>query len=252
MRRFAIIIILLFFSFTVFTRHSYGRSLWNRGENPRAGIKTVENVLNQLGPKIDSHLKPFFDRVGVEYPPSQITLIGLKEEMKLELWAAKGDTWVHVRTYDVFAASGVQGPKQKQGDRQVPEGIYQITALNPNSNYHLSMKLNYPNSYDLEMARNDRRSNLGGDIYIHGNAKSIGCLAIGNAAIEELFVLIAKMGTANVTVLLAPYDLRSGNPNVYLRSDPAWLPTLYANLVQEMEKFRLQDLHNRSFEESKR
>jgi hypothetical protein len=135
----------------------------------------------------------------------------------------------------------MQGPKQKQGDRQVPEGIYQITLLNPNSTYHLSMKLNYPNSYDLTMAHHDRRSNLGGDIYIHGGTKSIGCLAIGDKAMEDLFVLVAKIGLDNASVLIAPYDLRKGSPNVYLRTDPLWLPALYESLGQEMAKFRIDE-----------
>ncbi len=217
---------------------------------PNSRLKTVADVVKQLGPQVDSRLKPCFAWAGVPYPPSRVALIGLKEEMKLELWAAKDNTWVHVRTYDVYAASGVQGPKQKRGDRQVPEGIYQITSLNPNSTYHLSMKLNYPNSYDLAMARYDKRSNLGGDIYIHGGTKSLGCLAVGNRAIEEVFVLIAKTGVDNVSVLIAPYDLRKGSPNVYLSTDPTWLPTLYKSLGQEMAGFRFRDGFRSAIRES--
>ena len=75
-----------------------------------------------------------------------------------------------------------------EGDKQVPEGFYRIELLNPNSRYHLSLRVNYPNADDIERAREDRRDllNLGGDIMIHGGAESIGCIAIGNPAIEHL------------------------------------------------------------------
>ncbi len=65
-------------------------------------------------------------------------------------------------------------PKFKEGDGQIPEGIYGIEYLNPNSKFHLSMKINYPNSFDKEMAKIDNRKNLGGDIMIHGSNKTIG------------------------------------------------------------------------------
>jgi len=250
--RCSVVIFFMICFFTFFVGYSCGASLCDPGVSAPGGVlKTVADVVKQLDSQVDSRLKPYFARAGVPYPPSRVALIGLKEEMKLELWAAKDNAWVHVRTYDVYAASGMQGPKQRRGDRQVPEGIYQITFLNPNSSYHLSMKLNYPNSYDLTMARHDRRSNLGGDIYIHGSTKSIGCLAIGNRAIEEVFVLIAKIGVDNASVLIAPYDLRNGSPNVYLSTDPTWLPALYKSLGQEMAKFRFQDEFRGTIEESR-
>ncbi len=250
-RPFSVIIIFILLFFIIFDNCSYGGSLCDPGMTTLNGrSKTVADVVKQLGPQVDSSLKPYFAWAGVPYPPSRVALIGLKEEMKLELWASKDDTWVHVRTYDIYAASGVQGPKQKRGDRQVPEGIYQITSLNPNSTYHLSMKLNYPNSYDLAMARYDKRSNLGGDIFIHGSTKSVGCLAVGNRTIEEVFVLVATIGVDNVSVMIAPYDLRKETPNVYLRTDPTWLPSLYKSLGQEMVRFRFQNGFRSAIQES--
>ena len=86
----------------------------------------------------------------------------------------------------ILAASGVSGPK-REGDKQVPEGFYRIELLNPNSRYHLSLRVNYPNADDLERARQDGRalSTLGGDIMIHGGSASIGCLALGDPAVGE-------------------------------------------------------------------
>jgi hypothetical protein len=185
-------IILMFLLMAFSARDGYGSSLLDHCVIAGSGMRTVSDVVKQLSYSVDARLKPYFDLAGVAYPPRQMTLIALKEEMRLELWAMKDNAWVFIRTYQVSAASGVQGPKQKRGDGQVPEGIYQISTLNPNSAYHLSMKLNYPNSYDLTVAQFDNRSNLGGDIYIHGRAKSAGCLAIGDSAIEDMFVLVAK------------------------------------------------------------
>lgn len=91
----------------------------------------------------------------------------------------------------MLAASGGPGPKLREGDLQVPEGVYRLTAFNPNSSYHLSLRVDYPNAEDRAaedraVARSDRRTSLGGDIFIHGKAVSIGCLAIGDPGIEEL------------------------------------------------------------------
>jgi len=233
-----LVFILSFLPFLLSAHHVYGSSV---SSSPPASLggKGVGKVVRTLGPDAEARLKPYFDRIGVAYPPDAIALIGLKEEKRLELWAEHDGTWVFVRAYDVLAASGVRGPKQRRGDAQVPEGIYQIVSLNPRSRFHLSMKLNYPNSFDLEKAKNENRSNLGGDIFIHGKAKSIGCLAIGDRAIEELFVLVARVGTENAKVLILPQDLRKGSLDegtVY--KPPPWLPELYRTLQHEIVRFR--------------
>lgn len=95
-----------------------------------------------------------------------------------------------IKVYNVLAASGKQGPKLIEGDQQVPEGIYRLESLNPNSLYHLSLRTNYPNQFDKEKAKIDARENLGSDIMIHGKDLSIGCIAVGDEAIEELFILL--------------------------------------------------------------
>jgi murein L,D-transpeptidase YafK len=162
--------------------------------------------------------------------------LGFKAEKRLEVWVEKEATWTYVRHYPVLAASGVAGPKLREGDRQVPEGIYRLNFLNPNSTYHLSMQINYPNDYDQRKAAEEQRTNLGGEIFIHGKAVSIGCLAIGDEAIEELFVLVATIGLNKVTVILAPQeDMES------VESDSAvhpWVSELYANIRQSLTVFR--------------
>src|SRR5262249_22886762 len=155
--------------------------------------------------------------------PHGLVLVGLKEERQLEVYASSSaGPYQFIRSYPILAASGTLGPKLKEGDRQVPEGIYAIEALNPNSRFHLSLRVGYPNTFDREQARNEGRANLGGDIMIHGKAVSIGCLAVGDVAAEDLFVLAADVGLTNITVILAPVDFRSGKAVPKSLALPVW------------------------------
>jgi hypothetical protein len=148
------------------------------------GKKTVHDVIERYGEDAKNRMRPYFSEKGVSYPPSQVTLFFSKSNKKLELYAKNdGGDLKLIHSYDVYGSSGMPGPKIKSGDQQVPEGIYRIEALNPNSSLHLALRLNYPNQNDREFAKIDQREDLGGDIMIHGFDVSIGCLAIGNSAI---------------------------------------------------------------------
>jgi L,D-transpeptidase catalytic domain len=201
------------------------------------GKRTVDAVLREIGPQAEARLKLYFEKAGVSYPPSRVTFIGLKDELELEVWAEKDHRWVFVTTYEIYGASGGLGPKQRAGDGQVPEGIYAFIDLNPNSRFHLSMKLDYPNNFDREMAHSEGRLNLGGNIYLHGKTKSKGCIAVGDRAIEDLFVLTAQTGVENVKMVIVPYDFRRNVPHSPLRVAPQWLPDLYKKLKQELADY---------------
>jgi L,D-transpeptidase catalytic domain len=195
---------------------------------------TINDVLRSLGPAARERMRPRFDATRVTYPPRSITLLALKEERRVELWANAGASPRLVHTYPILAASGVAGPKLRQGDLQVPEGDYRILWLNPNSQYHLSLKVDYPNAFDRRRARAEGRTELGGDIFIHGRDVSIGCIALGDTAIEELFVLASDVGLPRVKVLIAPRDLRQhAGRDASPRRSP-WLDELYAALRAEM------------------
>jgi murein L,D-transpeptidase YafK len=118
----------------------------------------------------------------------------------------------------------------------VPEGFYALEALNPNSRFHLSLKLDYPNAVDRQQAALEGRDQLGGDIFLHGKDVSVGCLAMGDMAIEELFVLVALIGIERVTVLLAPYDFRQRAVERD-SSRPQWVEALYRDLHRELGLF---------------
>jgi hypothetical protein len=202
---------------------------------PMAGQWTVADTLQVYGAYATSKLNPYFAKAKVSYPPREVTLIALKQEKKLELWARDSGEFRFIRDYYIMAASGVAGPKLRQGDMQVPEGIYRIAGLNPNSHYHLSMKINYPNEFDLFHAWQEGRADPGSDIFIHGKTASIGCLAMGDAAIEELFVLTAQAGAENVKVVIAPHDPRVYPLKVDSEELPEWTPELYSIISREIK-----------------
>lgn len=166
--------------------------------------------------------------------PKNLTLIGLKHEKVLEVWTKKDSHYIHIVDYPFTAFSGILGPKFKEGDRQIPEGIYGISHLNPNSKFHLSMRVSYPNAFDKKMAKKEKRTNLGGDIMIHGNRVTIGCIPIGDDKIEELYFLAEKVGIKNIKVILAPVDFRKMQVNITKQNKHPWLRELYAKIKKEM------------------
>ncbi len=179
-------------------------SMWSGIWRKLRGTRTVGEVLADIGPAAGKRLEARFSGAKLAFPPSRAVLVAYKRERVLELWAPAAGGAVLVHTYPVTAASGGPGPKLREGDMQVPEGVYSPVELEPNSSYYLAIKINYPNATDLANARLDRRTNLGGDIYIHGRDYSEGCLAVGDRAIEELFMLAARTGLGNITVIIGP------------------------------------------------
>lgn len=217
--------------------YQFGRSIWVPVYFDLSGRRTVEDVVKDFGPRAEMSLKPAFEKVGLSYPPEKVALLGFKEEKRLELWAKNQSEWIFVSEFKIKAASGKAGPKLKEGDRQVPEGIYRIESLNPNSSFHVSMKLNYPNNFDQSHAKADGRQDLGGDIFIHGKASSIGCLAMGDEVAEQLFVLIHRVGIRNVSVIIAPRDFRRFGIAAEENPSPPWLAELYAKIDMELKSY---------------
>lgn len=201
------------------------------------GRATVADRVEQFGPQSRNGLRPFFEAKDVPYPPNKVVLVGMKTEKMLEIYAPDDSgEFRFIRSYPILAASGKVGPKLREGDRQVPEGLYDVESLNPNSMFHLALRLDYPNSFDRQRARSDGRSNLGSDIMIHGSSISIGCLAMGDEAIEDIFVLAADTGIKNISVILAPVDFRVAGSGVEQKDLPPWIDTLYDAVRSELEQ----------------
>jgi hypothetical protein len=200
----------------------------------------VEVTLARLAERMEIRMQQRFELAGIDYPPQRIQLIALKRSRRLELWAYQEGRWHYVHDYPVFAASGVAGPKLREGDKQVPEGFYRIVKLNPNSHFHLSLKLNYPNSFDWVQAVREGRKKPGSNIFIHGSAWSVGCLAVGNRYVEELFYLVGKVGLDQAGVLILPYDFRTQEV-VLSGEEPDWVAELYARLKLRLDAFPLAE-----------
>lgn len=209
----------------------YVQDLRTRFMRPR----TVAERVAQYGRAAHLRLVPEFAEAGVGYPPARFELVALKREHVIDLYAGNnGQGLRFIRTYPVLASSGKLGPKLRSGDRQVPEGSYAIASLNPNSRYHLALQLGYPNEFDRMHAAEDGRTDLGGDIMIHGSDVSISCLAVGDEASEELFVLAAETGLKRGRVLVCPVDFRRSGLPADFRSAARWTPELYADLREQL------------------
>lgn len=147
-------------------------------------------LVTEFLPKVEDSLKKQFIASQLNWPPAAVYIRSFKYERQLEIWI-KNDSKVPFKlfkTYKVCMQSGTTGPKRMEGDYQVPEGFYHINDFNTNSMYHLSLGLNYPNSSDRILSDSLRP---GSAIYIHGNCVSVGCIAIGDPSIEEVFAIAA-------------------------------------------------------------
>lgn len=202
--------------------------------------KTTAQRVAQYGEAVRARLVPDFEKAGVAYPPKRLALLGFKDEKRLEVYAADEKSgFIFIRSYPILAASGGPGPKLRQGDEQVPEGLYRIESLNPNSRFHLSLRIDYPNAADRARATVAGRKNLGGDIMIHGSAVSIGCLAMGDEAAEELFVLAALTGLPRIQVILSPIDFR--REELDASQQPEWVKARYDEIAFALTNFQLPE-----------
>lgn len=206
---------------------------------PRFGGKitgaTVESRLAEFGGDADARWKPHFAKAGVTYPAKRYTFVAIKDVKRLRVYAegASGKSRL-IREMPILAASGGAGPKLREGDRRVPEGIYAVESLNPRSLYHVALRVNYPNAEDRSRAKADGRTNPGGDIMIHGKAASIGCLAMGDAGAEDLFTLVARAGRENVSLIFTPTDFNKNPGFAPPTGSPAWVAERYAKLKTAM------------------
>src|SRR6185436_12110813 len=124
-----------------------GMAPWSQAAES-GGMKSIGDRVAQYGETARARLKPFFDKARVSYPPEKIVLVGLKAERVLQVYAAAGTNEARfVRSYPILAASGGPGPKLREGDRQVPEGVYPIELLNPNSRFHVALRVGYPSVF---------------------------------------------------------------------------------------------------------
>jgi murein L,D-transpeptidase YafK len=194
------------------------------------------------------------EKKGLAYPPGALYLRVFKGEDLIEVWAgpAQGKPLQQVRQYKVCARSGGPGPKRREGDGQVPEGFYRIAALNAQSSFHLSLQVDYPNLADRARAAHAGVKRLGGDIFIHGECVTIGCLPIENGPIEELFVLATDVKAGGAPIDVAIFPARPGTEAYRLLAEKADAPlqafwkTLERPFLQFEETHVIPKVHARN------
>jgi len=137
-------------------------------------------VIKRIKPKLEKELIA----KGLQFG-SPVYMRIFKASKELEIWIRKDSEFVLFKIYQIHYFSGTPGPKLKEGDRQAPEGFYFVTPkrMNPNSRYHLAFNLGYPNKYDQVHGR------TGSALMVHGNTGSVGCFAMTDTRIEEIYTL---------------------------------------------------------------
>lgn len=200
--------------------------------------RSERDVMAQYGADARRRLQPHLTQAGFADFPKQLALLAFKEEQSVEVYGKRDQTWHRITEYPFTATSGTLGPKLREGDGQIPEGLYRIEILNPNSKYHLSLRVNYPNDFDRAMAERDGRTRLGGDIYLHGKNATVGCIPVGDPAIEDLFALAYTAGLPHVRVIIAPRDFRK-HPARPALPDLLWGRLLYDMIELALEPFAL-------------
>jgi murein L,D-transpeptidase YafK len=134
-----------------------------------------------------------------------------KREFEFEVWMKRADRFELFATYPVCMWSGGLGPKLKQGDKQAPEGFYTVdaSALNPNSKYHRSFNLGFPNAFDRAHGR------TGSLLMVHGDCRSVGCYAMTDPVIDEIWTLLtAALGAGQKRVQVQVFPFRMTETNM--------------------------------------
>jgi len=178
---------------------------------------SVPERLSELGAQVGD---PVFIRI-------------FKYTAELEVWIKAKDHYELLHTYEVCRQSGYLGPKLKEGDGQGPEGFYYVTKgrLNPNSKFHLAFNIGYPNAYDRAHKR------TGSALMVHGDCVSVGCFAMTDKKIEEIYELVEKAlenGQRIVRVHIFPFRMTKRKMDYYRYSK--WY-SFWSNLKEGYDYF---------------
>jgi murein L,D-transpeptidase YafK len=156
-----------------------------------------------------------------------------KREKKLEVWIRQELSYILFKTYTICYQSGDLGPKIREGDKQSPEGFYTVGAkqLNPNSNYHLSFNLGFPNEYDRSYKR------TGSLLMIHGRCSSVGCFAMTDFRMDEIYAIVESAiisGQQQIPVHIFPFKMTWANMAAH--QDSKWI-SFWENLKEGYDYF---------------
>jgi len=213
------------------------------GKKTNTSTKAKETSTEKVKEVAKSIKNIFSSKPQISLPEAIATLGGqigdpvylriFKEEAELEVWMQHGERYHLIQTYPICAYSGDLGPKLQEGDRQSPEGFYYVTKsrLNPNSRFHLSFNLGYPNRYDRAHGR------TGSFLMVHGDCVSIGCYAMTDEKIEEIYELVEQAlteGQKSVYVHVFPFRMTAAN--MQRHQGERWY-TFWENLKEGYDRF---------------
>jgi murein L,D-transpeptidase YafK len=171
-------------------------------------------------------LQKALHKKGIHIKQVEIFLRAFKYEQKLEVWIKEKtqEQFIFFKSYDFCRTSGKLGPKRKEGDYQIPEGLYHINVFNPLSNFHLSLGINYPNDSDKILGDTLQP---GSDIYIHGGCMTVGCIPITNKNIKELYTVTSiahKNDQEQIPIHIFPFRMKKQHMQKWNTKYPSHTP----------------------------
>jgi murein L,D-transpeptidase YafK len=180
----------------------------------KAAFQDKEGTINEL-----------FASKNIDREGCQLFIQAFKKEQALEVWVKpkQKNAFELLTSYPFCSSSGELGPKRKEGDYQIPEGVYHIQHFNPQSNFHLSLGINYPNASDKILSD---PKHPGGAIYIHGNCVTVGCIPVTDDKIKELYIMAVdakNSGQQKIPVYIFPDRLDLGVPEKLAEAYPSHL-----------------------------
>lgn len=196
-------------------------------EIPRSEISRA--AYQRLAPQLEQEMRRKNLQLG-----QPIFMRIFKEENELEVWVKKDLAYALFKTYRICKYSGKLGPKLKEGDEQSPEGFYtvSVTALNPWSDFHLSFNLGYPNEFDRLHKR------TGGALMVHGKCASVGCFAMDDFRIEEIYTIVdAALSTGQEQFAVHIFPFRMTWDKMAQNAGSPWIP-FWENLKQGYDFFQ--------------
>jgi len=208
--------------------YTYAPQLKPTVTNIIAPPKNLTEIRTHIVPKLTAELAAQNLTLGA---PTFLRIF--KEERQLEVWLQQNQTYQLFKTYPICNHSGDLGPKLKEGDHQSPEGFYTVSksAMNPNSSYHLSFNLGFPNAYDQSHNR------TGSFLMIHGDCVSVGCYAMTDAGIEEIYLLVeAAQNAGQESVPVHAFPFKMTEPRLAAEAANKWHP-YWSNLKTGYDQF---------------
>ncbi len=187
----------------------------SNGQGPSPSFVDIQRTLPRPGDALkrkQDTLQKQFESKGLTWPAKYLYIRSFKYDGQMEVWVKnqRKEPYQLFKNYKVCALAGTLGPKRMAGDYQVPEGFYYINEFNPNSNYYLSLGINYPNVSDRILSDSLRP---GGDIYIHGSCVTVGCIPVTDQNIDEIYILAAYAKASGQDYIpVHIYPVRYNNP----------------------------------------